>query len=515
MTRIAVALAVLLLLATAAPATAEPAGADLTVTVTFDKPAYLAYEQITATITVTNDGDAPATGARLFHEVNVPAASVPWGDLAPDGPGATIAPGERIDLTVWLNLYELVDVVRMSAQLRTPEPDADPANDTATAQAPVTMRTTDLTGTLYGDRDGDGELDPGEAMSGVRITGSGGTPSTEIDTRTDKSGRFRVPDVPEGGYHLDLGLPAGWQPDESALQLVTVESGELLVRAVRDSSALRSTMTFDKAVYEVGETVHETITLTNTGTTDLAGVTARCVEGAGPNTLSGLGWGDLVHDQGPGVTVRAGETRTWDFTDVVPSGGRLYGFITLTCWFGTSFQYYDGPEIVARADVPGGRGSYGGVLYTDRDGDEDHDAGEELPNVTVYLQNGAGQIVGRAVTDAAGHFMISDVPANRYLLGLVGPWRFHRTGRMEVTVFDGAVMNDATFAVEPGPTLLDPEAPPPSPPAPKVPAPVPQAAPAPHPVTLADTGADVVDLLAVGSLLVVVGMVLVRRRSMA
>jgi hypothetical protein len=519
LSRLAVALAALLMLATAAPAIAEPAGADLTVTVTFDKPAYLAYEEIHATFTVANEGTAPATGVRLYTDGNTGSAREPWGDLEPEGAGATLAPGQRIQVTAWTSLFQMVDVVWMSVEVRTPEPDADPTNNTARVEAPITMRRADLVGTLYGDRDGDKQVDPGEAeaMSGVRIGGTGGTPPTDIDTRTDAAGRFRVPNVPEGTYALDLGLPAGWAQDQSSYVHLTVEGGEALVRVVRDASALRSSITFDKPVYAVGDPVHEHVTLTNTGTTDLVGVTARCDEGAAPNTLSGMRWGDLVHQEASGVTVRAGETRTFDFTDVVPAAGRLFGYVKITCWFGTGFQYYEGPAVIARADVPGGRGAVGGVLYADHDGDDHVDPGEEMPNLKLHLLDGDGRIAGRATTDAAGHFMITDVPANAYLLRLTGPWRFRQTGRVEVSVFDGAVMDGAEFAVEPGPTLLDPDAPPPPPlakvPPPAASPPTPQAAPAPHPDRLADTGANVANLLALGFLLIALGMCLTRRRS--
>jgi hypothetical protein len=519
LSRFAAALAVLLTLVIAAPAVAEPAepsgpeGVDLAVTVTFEKPAYFAYERIATQVAVVNNGTAPATGVTLTHEENAPFAIPTWGGLDPAGPGTTVQPGERIDLPATVELFNVVDVVRMAVEVHTTSTETDTTNNTANAEATITVRTTDLTARLYGDRDGDRQFDPDEALVGVLVEGEGGTPRTDISTRTGVDGRFTVPNVPEGSYFVDLGLPAGWQQDESAMMQVLVGGPELMVRAVRDSSELRGSVTFDRSVYAVGDTIREHVTLTNSGNSDLSGVTARCVEGAAPNQLSGMGWGDLVHYEAPGVTVRAGETRTFDFTDVVPPGGRLYGFISLTCWFSTAFRYDDGPMSVARADVPGGRGSSGGVLYVDRNDNASVDAGEPVPGVKVCLVDN-GRVVGRAVSDANGHFLFADLPANSYSLRLVGPWRLRVSVDLRIGVYDGEVMDWAGYAIEPGPNQLDLDAKP-VPTVDPVVAPAPKATPAPHPSTLAATGADVAPLAALGALLVVLGFLLMRRGAMS
>ena len=515
MTRFAAVLAALLVLATATPAAATPDGADLTVTVAFDKTEYLAYEEITVSLVIANIGTAPATGV-TFDYVNTesfgPSSWPPnWAEFYPDTGGVVVEPGQRIELPATFTLArETGDVLRTTFEVRTPDPETDTTNNTATAEATIVNRTADLVGTLYGDRDGDRQFDQGEALSGVQIKAVSG----EDLARTDAAGRFTVPNLPEGDYMLMLGLPAGWQQDESAHVKVRVGGGEALVRAVRDSSALRGTISFDKPVYAVGDTIRERVTLTNTGTTDLSGVTARCVEGAAPNQLSGMGWGDLVHYEKPGVTVRAGETRTFDFTDVVPPGGRLFGFITITCWFSTAFMYYDGPEVMARAEVPGGRGSTGGVLFHDRDSDDDVDADEAVSGVKVFLVDSSGKVAGRSVTDAAGHFLFVDAPAGWYYLRLAGPWKLRDDAGQQVGVYDGAVMEGATYAVEPGPTLPDPDAPPPST-VEITKVPDPQASPPPQrPAGLADTGTNVVGLSVVGVLLLLAGAgLLVVRRS--
>jgi LPXTG-motif cell wall-anchored protein len=507
-------MAALLVLATATPAAATPDGADLTVTVAFDKTEYLAYEEVTVSLVIANIGTAPATGVTFDYESTEmfgPSSWPPnWEEFYPDNGGVVVEPGQRIELPATFTLArETSDVLRTTFEVRSQAPETDTTNNTATAEAAIVTRTTDLVGTLYGDRDGDRQFDQGEALSGVKIRAVSG----EDLTRTGDGGRFTIPNLPEGDYMLILGLPAGWQPDESVHVKARVGGGEVLVRAARDSSALRGTISFDKPVYAVGDTIRERVTLTNTGTTDLSGVTARCVEGAAPNQLSGMGWGDLVHYEKPGVTVRAGETRTFEFTDVVPSGGRLFGFITITCWFGTGFMYYEGPEVMARAEVPGGRGSTGGVLFHDRDSDNDVGADEVVPGVKVFLVDSGGKVASRSVTDAAGHFLFADAPAGRYYLRLTGPWKLRDDIGLQVGVYDGAVMEGATYAVAPGPTLPDPDAPPPST-VEMSKVPDAQASPPPRPAGLADTGTNVVGLSVVGVLLLLAGAgLLVVRRS--
>lgn len=504
--------ALLLLFVAATPAAAAPEGADLTVTLSFDKAGYLAHEQITVTVAVTNNGTAPATGVTLTEETNGPFVPDHWSSMNPATGGATVQPGQRVEWPAIVELQALVDVLRLTVEVHTKDVDVDPTNNTASAEATITVRTAPLTGTVYRDLDGDKTFDPGEAMKGVSVKGNGGMPVTEFETRTDGAGRFAAADLPEGNYWLTLGLPAGWQQDESAYFPVSQGGGEVLVRAVRDSSALRGSITFDKPSYRVGDTIRETVTLTNTGAADLAGVTARCVEGAAPNQLSGLGWGDLVHYEAPGVTVKAGETRTFEFTDVVPPGGQLYGFISLTCWFSTAFKYDDGQAAVARAEVPGGRGSSGGVLFVDRDNDYHPDDDEVVPDVKVFLAKPDGTIVARSVTDATGRFMFTDVPANVYILRLTGPWRL-RDENLRFNVFDGEIMRELPYIVQAGPTQTDPDAPPPSTVDVTELPPAPQAAPLTRPENLADTGADVVELTVIGVLLLLVGggLLFVRR----
>jgi hypothetical protein len=486
----------LLVLATAAPAAAEPVAAGLVVTVAFDQPDYFAADDITVTVSVTNAGAEPAANVMLFEEGENPFNAGSWGAFSPLGAGAGLAPGERVEITATALLVAVPDVLTLTVRAS----NETLASDPATASATVTVRTTPLTGHLYRDLDGDNTFDPGEAMSGVQVTATGGVPYSTAQARTDETGRFTTAATPEGYYNLTSSLPVGWQHNEDMQVQLRVGGGDVLIRAARSSSALRASITFDRGAYAVGDTLRERVTLTNTGTADLTGVTARCVEGAAPNQLSGLGWGDLVHYTAPGVTVRAGETRTFDFTDVVPAGGRLYGFVTITCWFSTAYKYDDGPAVIARAEVPGGVGSSGGHLYVDRNLNVSVEPGEGVPGVKVFLVADDGTVVGRSVTDAKGHFWFADVPANNYELRLTGPWRPLRDTAWHIGVYAGVSTDAMQVQVIPG--SIQPDLDPPPPPTP----PVPQATV--RPSTLADTGVSVEELTVLGVLLLLAGSAL-------
>lgn len=508
MTRFATLLAALLVLATAAPAVAEPTAADqvdLAVTATFDKPSYFVAEDVTMSVTVTNNGTATARNVVLSDSGNSPFTAADLAELSSLGTGVDIAPGQSVTVTATGKVPASVEVLTLTLEARSADQDKNAADNTATAEAAIIQRTGNLNGTVYGDRDGDKEFDAGEGLAGVVVqSGSGDR------VRTDAAGRFAMRDVPEGTHSLQLGLPSGWT--EGQLPSVDVHAGEdneAFIRAVRPSTALRATMAFDQRVYAVGDPVRQRVTLTNTGRVDLAGITARCLEGAAPNVLSGLGWGDLVHYERPGVTVRAGETRTFDFDDVVPPGGRLYGYITMSCRFSTAFRYDDGPEVTIRADVPGGVGGTGGYLYVDRDTDMVVDPGEPIQHTKLFLVADDGRVAGRAATDATGHFFFANVPANNYELRVAGPWRPAYGTFVRLGVFDGDAVDDQLYPMLPGPTQPDLDRGPTVaiPGATVAPRPTPQAAP--RPANLADTGASIGELAVLGVLMLLAGALLV------
>jgi len=159
-----------------------------------------------------------------------------------------------------------------------------------------------------------------------------------------------------------------------------------------------------------------------------------------------------------------------------------------------------------RAPVPGGTGSIGGTLVDPE--------GAPLAGITMrMLDRVTGAEKARAESDGTGRFQLPELPADVYELRPVGPWRLYEAV-FEVQVMAGVNHEFNPLVLKPGPVQEDPEkkqtpAPVDVPP----PAPARQGPPAAHPAELADTGADVAELTALGALLVVLGLVLVRRGS--
>jgi hypothetical protein len=502
-------LAAFLCLAAVPPgtATADKGEVDLWVSAHFDDVAYLPGAQVRMEVTVQNNGTVPATGVVLHSTGDLTFEG--WGELDPAGPGVELAPGGgrsfRVTAYVSEDAADLVQTVEAVAE----EPDRNPADNTISASAFVTAKVCDLTLTLHTDSDNDGVLEPGETLGGVEIKLMGGLSRETLTARTDAHGVVRFPGIAGGRYWLTTGLSGGWYVGYNEVRLRPGQN-DVVVRAQPvDLSKVVASVAFDRDTYAVGDTVRQRVTITNNGTVDVSGLIAKCssynVEGSGENELNSVGWGELDGGSAkPGATVRAGETRVWEFTSEVTQRMWDYGSVILRCYFLLDGMT-KGAFAMDRASVPGGRGTLGGLAWT---------AGQQpVPGVKILLIGAdTGTITARATTGADGQFRFPDVPTGSYKLAPTGRWRL-ADEKMELPVLAGFDREIALQLVS-GP-LYDPDAPPPQspqPPPPPTVSPAPQASPAPHPQALAHTGADVVELLAFGALFVVSGAALLRVR---
>jgi hypothetical protein len=236
----------------------------------------------------------------------------------------------------------------------------------------------------------------------------------------------------------------------------------------------------------------------------MTGVTAWCLYPE-PNGLysSTPGWGDLA-EYGPGVTVPAGATRTFEVTETIPPGAWDYGTVLVHCHFGAPPDQ-GSPLGTAEAAVPGATGSAEGLLFHDRNGDDRPD-GEGVADTTiVLLDQRTGAVRARTVTGTDGGFRFADLPAGFYDVLVVGPWKLVDDTNHGIRITAGPSDVQWMVKVAPGPVQPDPEPPP-----------AVQGAVTPAtttPASLAPTGANVLGLLVLAGLLIGAGFATRLRRS--
>lgn len=501
----AAVLAALLTFLVATPAAADDEYVDLYVRVTLDKAAYLADDVVHLRVEVINGGTATASGVVVRSSGDLALEPAAWGPLSESGSGMTLKPGQGMTVTVTAPPNDTGAGMTQHVEAVSAEPDIDPANNKATVESFVTAEVCDLTLTVYGDADRDGVVDKGEAMGGVAFTLFGGLGYEQIKSRTDATGVAHLPGIPGGQYSASANLPAGWYLELDQHIRLRPGQNDIAVRALHiDMSKLTATVSLDRQTYSVMDEVRERVTLTNNGTADITGLYARCADLSGlgfENQLPATDWADLDPATGAGATVRAGETRTWEFAGVVPPRAWNYGFVVLKCEFVVP-GVLTGTYAEARATVPGGQGSFGGIVL---------DASQKpVPDIKLLMINKqTGTVTSRTVTGTDGRFEFPKMPAELYELRPVGPWRWDVPAYL-VQVFADERRELMPFVLLPGPVQLDPSDPGPT--TSPVDTPAPQASPVPH---LANTGAEVPELTALGFLLVVAGTLLLRGRRRA
>jgi LPXTG-motif cell wall-anchored protein len=501
---LATALAAVFALACAAPAAADDGYVDVGVSATLDQAAYLPSDVMTMEVRVVNSGTATATGVVVAPQGDLEFA--PWGELG--GSGIELAPGASVNVYVTAKPNDSGDGMTERLEAVSAEPDRNPDDNVTTVTSFVTVEQADLTVTVYGDADRDGVVDAGETRAGVLVMLSGGINATDVSARTDAAGVVRFPGLAGGRYVPFVNLPKGWYVDVNQHIDIRAGNNTALIRAtVNDMTALSASVSLDRDSYAPGDIIRERVTLTNSGATDITGVVAHCGGwGALDNVLFSAGWGELRPDSA-GAVVRAGETRTWEFTDVVPSQAWDYGFVSLRCDFSPDAGA-DGPVAEARAAVPGGHSSMSGRLV-------DTDSNILVGVRILLIDPVGGAVVARAVSDGNGRFQLPEVPAGLYEVRPIGPWRLYEMAVFTLYIMAGRPTDFDPLILMPGPAQGDPDAPT-GPTGPStvdvVPAPAPQAAPLVRPANLADTGANVVELAALGFLLLVAGALLLRAR---
>ncbi len=317
-----------------------PSATTFELAVQFDKADYGSGDDVSGTVTIKNTDPGSAHGAFVrpfgtnlstwhFDEGDNEGVAVPAGGTLVLGFTASIAdPDQPIAMTVDLK-----------ASPNLPSPTLLEAYGTAT----VTKVTGSADGVLYFDANGNGQYDQGEGLAGATVKFSGGVPyHDEPLLTTDSDGRFAVTDIPAGHYWPTVSGVGGLVAPSIDVHLGEQPQHILVEARHKVSDTLDASLALNADTYVVGDIAHVTVTLTNTGEQDLAGISTRCNQAGDQDQLTGAGtgWGDLRRG-GSGVIVPADSTMTFDVTEAVRPGSGADGRVRVVCQFG---QFGDGFE---------------------------------------------------------------------------------------------------------------------------------------------------------------------------
>lgn len=399
------------------PAAAQPQAerAQVAVSVAFDKASYRTDEDIHFTVKLTNTGATTAAGLTMYQMVVDPTDvqvlyGGGWGQLE-NKPGVTLEPGQTFEVAVSAQVRDL-DATTATVRGILFDESGNSAGPQFQFGVPVTKAAGHATGTVYGDKNGNGVLDAGEQLAGIKVTLRYVHGTSTYSATTGADGKFAL-DLPAAEYYVGGDVIDGW-----LFPWRTVRIGadtDLLFRGTPPlNGALKATMAFTQDSYQVGDLAHVTVTLANSGPIPLTGIVAECNRAGSGYVLSGRGpgWGDLAGD---GVRIEPGQTRTFDVSETVPKAAYNRGYVVAACDFGyPEVDTENHAQAEDRAAVPGAKGTVVGDVKQGEQG---------VAGVKVVLVSDQHcPVTGEQTTDAKGHFEFHDVVAGpEYRLYLLPP----------------------------------------------------------------------------------------------
>lgn len=310
----------------------------------------------------------------------------------------------------------------------TPPPTSQPAPPPpAPEQKPQAEQKNSISGVLYGDKNRNGEQDPGEAVQG-EVSVFGGT--TRHTTTSAADGTFAFQGLTAGTYWATYKLKDGWvvHHAKAAGDEVVVADGtttEVAVRAERPySEQLRATASLDRGNYEYPAYAKIKISLTNTTDRTISAIQARCNRPNLRNTL-GNGGPEWHVFNTHGVTLAAGEQYTVTIAERLPEDAVTAGVVTLDCDFAPNVEWItDGPPVHAEAKVSG-RFGHTMVFGEDRNADRSIDADEVVSGAKVVLLDlRTGAQVAERTSGSDGKVEFTGLNTGDYRAVLLGSWAF-------------------------------------------------------------------------------------------
>ena len=291
--------------------------------------------------------------------------------------------------------------------------------------APVAAHTAVVKGQVFADANSNVHADHGEGLRGAALKLSNFSTNKTYRITTGVKGRFRTV-VPTGNYYLSgekVRPKVRWTVIPKSFRL-HADGKALSLRAVKPlGKALKAEMHFAQDRYGPHDRVHVVVTLTNAGSKVLRGIGAECDHVGDPYELfnRGPGWGKLAFD-GPGVSLAAHATRTFDVHDTVPASAQRAGEVEVECDFGyRAVDEGHRPSGYDTARVPGQVGVVFGNVGHYRPGHPNHLIGLAHARVVIVNLDTCPLYTRRTKTDADGHYRIAHAPAGQNYQLYVNP----------------------------------------------------------------------------------------------
>jgi hypothetical protein len=300
---------------------------------------------------------------------------------------------------------------------------------------------------VWNDQNGDGKQDATEpGVQGVTVilytNGADGVPGTADDvvsgvTTTDSLGRYSFVGLANGNYNVGFGnLPAGFNFTPQNVPTSTAANGSDANSASGRTGTVALTGGTNIADLDAG------IVTTRAALGNYVWLDANA-NGVQDATETGVSGVTVTLYAADGTTVLA-STITDDmgkyyFGNLIP-GSYVVGFSTIPANLGYTLQNTpgdNGNNTNSDADPATGKtavialaagetdltidaglkpsipASVGNFVWNDLDGDGIQDANEPgVPGILVTLYDAANNVVGTAITDGNGNYLISNVPPN-------------------------------------------------------------------------------------------------------
>lgn len=442
------------------PATPSPQP-QVDVTADFDKPSYITGDHVQVKVTVKNVGTVAAafTANNLSGQGLLTDSGGMWGPLDQSGKGVQLQPGESASATIAGHQIDPeADTVRFVGYVMA---GGVQIKDFA-IPIPITKTVSHASGFVFGDKNHNGKADPGEELTGAKLTwsyrwGINGLP--KYTATSDDTGHFSFPRIPTGTYQSSATAPDGWLIEFRQITLDPTGTDNLQFKGVKSiAGELTASVKFTQHTYQVGDLAHVTVTLANKSSHSLLGIVANCNRAGFGYELTGTGpgWGDLAGD---GVNLASGETKVLDVTEAVPQAAFDVGHVFVACDFG--FAGIDDPTGDPRdgdvASVPGGIGEVQGQITYDPEGHGPGKPRQPVADVRIVLTSDEHcPIVAETKSDANGAFAFTNLPVGpEYQLFLFPPagWKvtFDNPTSIDVRVNGPA---SVSLNVEPGDATL-------------------------------------------------------------